>query len=67
MTKYCVAVDKIEDLAELEGGWSPVDYVAILKKLDVAGAAQPPAPTAAGVGRGRTARRRDLPAHRFGH
>lgn len=40
MTKYRVAVDQLEDLAELEGGWSPADYVAILKKLDIAGAAQ---------------------------
>ena len=40
MTKYRVAVEDFEELAELEDGWSPEDYVAILKKRDVDGAAQ---------------------------
>jgi len=40
MTTYRVAVEKFEELTELQGSWNPADYVAILKVLDVAGAAQ---------------------------
>ena len=40
MTKYSVEVGAFEELAELDGGWQAADYIAILEKLDVAGAAQ---------------------------
>lgn len=40
MTKYRVEVDALEELAELEGSWQPADYIAILEKLDVEGAAR---------------------------
>ncbi|HRA88095.1 MAG TPA: hypothetical protein PK992_08500 [Planctomycetaceae bacterium] len=40
MTKYRVAVDDFEELAELENGWNAADYVSILKKQGVDGAAQ---------------------------
>lgn len=40
MTKYRVAVDSLEELAELDGSWQASDYIAILEKLDVHGAAQ---------------------------
>ena len=42
MTKYRVAVDSFEDLTELPDSWNSPDYIAILKKLDVPGAAQIP-------------------------
>lgn len=40
MTSYRVAVAALRELAELEGGWQPADYVSILQKLEVDGAAQ---------------------------
>jgi hypothetical protein len=40
MTKYRVAVDDIEELAELEDNWLPADYIAILTSLDIADATQ---------------------------
>jgi len=43
MTKYRVQVDELEQLAELEGGWLAADYIAVLERLEVAGAAQIPA------------------------
>lgn len=42
MTTFRVAVTKLEDLNELDDSWSPTDYIAILKELDVAGANQIP-------------------------
>ncbi len=40
MTKYRVAVDNLEELAELDGSWKPIDYIAILSELDVNDAAE---------------------------
>lgn len=40
MTKYRVEVRELEELSELEGGWQPADYIAILDKLEVDGAAE---------------------------
>lgn len=42
MTKYRVQVDALEELAELEGGGLAADYIAVLERLEVAGAAQIP-------------------------
>ena len=40
MTSYRVNVDKLEELAELDGGWQSSDYIAVLERLEVHGAAQ---------------------------
>lgn len=42
MTNYRVEVDEIEALTELDGSWQPADYVAVLKQLEVDGAADIP-------------------------
>ncbi|MCA9034808.1 MAG: hypothetical protein KDA91_06760 [Planctomycetaceae bacterium] len=39
MTIFSIAVDRIEELTELDGSWQPAEYVAILEALDVEGAA----------------------------
>ena len=43
MPIYRVEIDGIEELKELEGSWQPTDYIAILQKMDVSGAAEIPA------------------------